>query len=471
MQVIKNYLYNASYQLFILIVPLLTTPYLARVLGPKGVGINAFTGSNVQYFIIFGSIGVNLYGNRQIAFERDSKEKLTNTFYELFLMKLITITITYIVFLLFLMLEKKYFVYYLAQSISIIAAAFDVSWFFMGVENFGVTVIRNFIVKIVTLISVFTFVKSYNDLPIYILIFSLSLLLGNLSLFPNLKRYIGRPNFKHIHIWRHLAPSLVLFVPQIATQLYVVVNKTMLGVIGTVQSSGFFDQSDKIVKLVLAIVTATGSVMLPHVANAFKNGEFNKTKEFLYNSFSFVTALSVPMMFGLAAITPKFVPLFFTKSFISVTPLLMIESIVILMIAWSNVIGAQYLVPTNQNRYFTTSIILGAISNIIINIPLILMLGTKGSIISTVISEVVVTGYQLIILKNQINYSKLFTDTWKYLLSGLLMFVIVFRLDQALPQTWTMILIEVAVGGIVYIILLFILRAKIIKDGFALMRH
>lgn len=155
MQVIKNYLYNASYQVFILLIPLITTPYLARVLGPTGVGINAYTNSIIQYFILLGSIGVNLYGNRQIAFVRDDKDKMTKTFYEIFLMRIMTITLAYAAFLIFLLLNRNYHVYYLAQSISIIAAAFDVSWFFMGVENFGVTVLRNFVVKIITLISIF----------------------------------------------------------------------------------------------------------------------------------------------------------------------------------------------------------------------------------------------------------------------------------------------------------------------------
>uniref|UniRef100_UPI000AD15DBC oligosaccharide flippase family protein n=1 Tax=Secundilactobacillus paracollinoides TaxID=240427 RepID=UPI000AD15DBC len=162
MRVIKNYLYNAFYQVFILLVPLITTPYLSRVLGPTGVGINSYTNSIIQYFILFGSVGVNLYGNRQVAFVRDDKCKLTRTFYEIFSMRVLTIILAYVAFLIFLMFTHQYHVYYLAQSVSLVAAAFDISWFFMGVENFAVTVLRNFIVKIITLISIFTFVKSYS---------------------------------------------------------------------------------------------------------------------------------------------------------------------------------------------------------------------------------------------------------------------------------------------------------------------
>lgn len=469
MQVVKNYLYNASYQVFILLVPLITTPYLARVLGPTGVGINAYTNSIIQYFILFGSIGVNLYGNRQIAFVRDNKDKLTKTFYEIFLMRIMTIILAYAAFLVFLVCIGNYHVYYLAQSLSIIAAAFDISWFFMGVENFKVTVVRNFIVKILTLLSIFTFVKSYSNLYLYIMILSLSLLIGNLTLFPNLKKYIGKLNVGELRIWHHLKPSLVLFVPQIATQIYLVVNKTMLGSMTSVQAAGYFDQSDKMIKMILAIVTATGTVMLPHVANAFMRGEVEKTKQFLYNSFSFVTAVSVPMMFGIAAVAQKFVPLFFTDRFLAVTPLMMIESVVILLIAWSNALGTQYLLPTNQNASFTTSVVIGAIVNIVVNIPLILLWGAMGATVATVLSEASVTGYQLYVLRDQINYKKLFEDTWKYLIAGVVMFVSVYVLDGMLSNSWLMLVFEVVIGIGIYVALLFITKAKILKDAKSLL--
>lgn len=462
MKVIKNYLYNASYQVFILLVPLITTPYLARVLGPEGVGINSFTNSVIQYFILFGSIGVNLYGNRQVAFVRDDKERLSKTFYEIFLMRVVTIIFVYLIFITFVTLTTSYRTYYLAQSISIIAAAFDISWFFMGVENFTVTVLRNFIVKILTLISIFVLVKSYKDLTIYILILSLSLLIGNLTLFPSLKRYIEWPGNGRLHIWKHLLPSLVLFIPQVATQIYLVLNKTMLGLMVSVQSSGYFDQSDKVIKMVLAIVTATGTVMLPHVANAFAKGKYKQTKEYLYSSFSFVTAISIPMTFGLAAIAPKFVPLFFTSKFNSVIPIMIIESVVIVLIAWSNVIGTQYLLPTNQTKLYTNSVILGAVVNLVANIPLISSYGAIGSAIATVLSELSVTFYQLIVVRKQINYKELFNETIKYCCAGVVMFIIISVLDRLLVITWMNLGVEVLIGMVIYILMLILLKVKIL---------
>lgn len=462
MRVVKNYLYNVSYQIFILIIPLITTPYLARVLGPKGVGINSYTNSIVQYFILFGSIGVNLYGNRQIAFVRDDKEKLTNTFYDIFVMRALTVVIASLAFIIFINFSKEYRVYYWAQFISLVAAAFDISWFFMGIENFAVTVLRNFIVKILTLVSIFVFVKTSNDLFGYILILSLSLLFGNLVLFPNLSKYINKFDFHKLHVFIHFWPSFLLFIPQIATQIYVVLNKTMLGSMASVQSAGYFDQSDKIVKIILAVVTATGTVMLPHVSSAFNKGKYSTIKKLLYESFSFVTSISVPLSFGLIAVSKKFVPLFFTDKFNSVIPIMMIESIVILLIAWSNAIGVQYLLPTKQNSSYTVSVIVGAIINLIANIPLILIFGAIGAAIATVLSEGAVTSYQLFIIRKQVCYKKIFSDFGKYILSGLIMFVIVKILDEILSISWLSLLIEVLTGAFIYFIMLVLLKAKIL---------
>lgn len=464
MQVAKNFLYNAIYQIFILLVPLVTIPYLARVLGPTGVGINSYTNSVIQYFILFGSIGINLYGNRQVAFVRDDKKQLTKVFYEICFMRIITISISYLFFLVFFFSLRRYQSYYLAQSFSIIAAAFDISWFFMGVEDFGVTVFRNSVIKILTVICIFVFVKNYSDLNKYIWIISISIFVGNMTLFPNLKKYIGKIDLKRINILQHVLPSLSLFVPQISNQVYIILNKTMLGSMTSVQTAGYFDQSDKMVRMTLAVVTATGTVMLPHVANAFANGEYAKTKEYLYKSFRFVTVLSIPMVFGLVAIASKFVPLFFTKEFVDVIPILQLESVIIVLIAWSNAIGTQYLLPTKQTNKYTKSIIWGAVMNLIFNIPLIILWGAVGATIGTVISELTVTFYQFGVVKKQIEYKKMFFEIYKYFIAGLVMFGILLIIDKVLSNTWGMLIIEIILGMIIYLIMLFLLKVQIVKD-------
>lgn len=463
MKIVKNYLYNAFYQIFVIIIPLITTPYLARILGPTGVGINSYTNSVIQYFILFGSIGINLYGNRQIAFVRDDKEKLTKTFYEIFIMRIITVLLAYFAFMIFFLNTGQYHRYYLAQSISLIAVAFDISWFFMGVENFAITVLRNLIIKIITLISIFIFVKSYADLFTYILILSFSTLVGNIVLFPELHKYLTKIEFQSLRIFRHLRPSIMLFIPQIATQVYLVLNKTLLGIIISVQATAFFEQSDRIVKVSLAVVTATGTVMLPHVANIFAQGKMAEAKQYLYKGFNFVTFLSVPMMFGLMAISSKFVPLFFTNKFLPVIFIMRLETIIIIFIAWSNAIGIQYLLPTKHTREFNISVFFGAVVDLLFSFPLIYFYGAVGATIATVFAEFSVTVYQFWVVRNEIEYKKLFTDVGKYFTAGIIMFLIVYVLDKYTPASWLMIILEIFVGMLSYLLILILSRASILS--------
>lgn len=448
--------------MFLLIVPLLTTPYLSRVFGPTGVGINSYTNSIVQYFVLFGCLGTNVYANRKIAFVRDNEYELSKTFWEIFFLRLLMLVISFIFFIFFIFFtDDNMKRFYIAQSVTIIATMLDVTWLFMGIENFSVIVLKNFAIKIVILLCIFKMVNSKNDLIVYIYILSLSFLLGSLSMFPNLRKVIKSPFNVKLNIFQHFMPSLFLFIPEISTQVYVMLNKTMLGIIISVQSSGYYEQSDKIVKLVLAVVTATGTVMLPHVANAFANGQHKKTKEFLYDSFTLVTAISIPMFFGLSAISSKLVPLFFSAKFNMVIPLMQIESIVIVLIAWSNVIGVQYLLPTKQNRKYTTSIVCGAVVNILMNIPLILMFGTTGAIISTVISEIVVSCYQFISIKDQVSLKIMFSELYKYIFAGIIMFIVVYELNGILSVTWISLVIEIIIGILIYSIMIILFRVSV----------
>lgn len=465
MKIIKNYLYNVGYQVFVIFIPLATVPYISRVLGSEGVGMNAYTNSIIQYFILFGSIGINLYGNRTIAYSRDDKETLSQIFWEIALLRMMCIVVSYVLFVIFLFYFSRYRVFYLYQSLLIIAAAFDISWFFMGIEDFKKTVLRNLYIKVVSLVAIFVFVKTKRDIGSYILIVSLSTLLGNLTLWPYLKTLITFPKNTNLNIKRHILPSISLFVPQIATQIYLVLNKTMLGSMVGVQSAGYYENSDKIVKIILAIVTATGTVMLPRIANTFAKGNMEKVKAYLYQSFDFVSCISIPMAFGLFAIAPKFSIWFLGKDFAVTGTLISILSFVILLIGWSNVLGTQFLLPTNQTKYFTVSVFMGAVVNIALNIPLIWYFGSIGAVAATVISELAVTGTQLYYVRKTVDLALLFKGVWKYLLPGALMGLIVRKMNGAFPGAPQFFFLEILTGAGLYCLSLFLLKAPIIEYG------
>lgn len=464
MKVIRNYLYNVGYQVLAIIVPLITSAYVSRVLRPEGVGANAFTNSIIQYFILFASMGIGYYGNRQIAYVRDDRAKMAKTFWEIQIIKTIMTLVSIIVFEIFLIFYTRQFNYMLAQSINLIAVAFDISWFYEGIENFKVTVLKNSLVKIVSMIAIFLFIKGPYDVTLYIVVLALSTLLGNLTLWPDIYRDLPKVKVKSLNPWIHFLPMVELFIPQIATQVYVQLNRTMLGVMVNETASGYYQYSDNLVKLILTLVTATGTVMLPHVANAVSRGDMKKVNQMLYKSFDFVSAVAIPMMFGLAAISLTLAPKYYGLGYGPVGPAMMIESIVILMIAWSNALGVQYLLPIHHQKQFTISVTVGALINIILNFPLIHFYGLNGAMWSTVLSEIGVTMYQLIAVRGLLSYRILFSSLWKYIISGVVMFLPIFWMNMHLQDSWLMMGLEVIVGVVIYVAMVIVLRVPIVNE-------
>lgn len=465
MKVVRNYLYNVGYQVLAIIVPLITAAYVSRILRPAGVGANVFTNSIIQYFILFANMGIGYYGNRQIAYVRENRQKMAKTFWEIQIVKTVMTLLAFIAFEIFMLFYTRQSEYMWAQSINLIAVAFDISWFYEGIENFKVTVLKDSFVKIVSMIAIFVFIKGPNDVTLYIIVLAVSTLLGNLTLWSNIKQDLPRISYRKLKPWPHFLPMTELFIPQIATQVYVQLNKTMLGGMVSETASGYYQYSDNLIKLILALVTATGTVMLPHVANAFSHGNMTRVNQMLYKSFDFVSAIAYPMMFGLAAISLTLVPKYYGSGYEPVGPAMMIESIVILMIAWSNVLGVQYLLPIHKQKQFTLSVTTGAVINLIMNIPLIHFWGLNGAMWSTVLSEIGVTVYQLVAVRGLLNYRALFNSSWKYLLSGIVMFVPVFWMNRNLKDSWLMMGLEVLTGVIVYAIMVLVLRAPIVDQA------
>lgn len=469
MKVIKNYLYNVVYQILLLLVPLITVPYISRVLGPELVGINSYTNSWMTFFMLVGQMGIALYGNREVAYHRENPIERSKIFWGIELLQVITITCALIAYLgAVLLFSTTFKEYFLLQSFWIIAAGVDVSWYFMGVENFQRIVFRNMLVKLASVALIFLVVKGNKDLGKYIALLGLSNLVGNLTLWPYLKDEIKWVPISTWHPFRHFYPALLLFVPTITTQVYLVVNRLMLGRMSTQSQLGQFQYTDQIIKVILAVVTASGQVMLPHIANKFSKGDVKGIRDSLYNSFDFITAIAIPMMFGIMAIAKQFAPWFLGKQFNDAGILMMIEAPVILFIGWSNVTGTQYLMPINRTKEYTVSVTVGAVINVIANLFLIALWGARGATLATDISEFAVAAVQLVYIRQTISRRKLFGQMWKYLLSGGIMFIITYRLAMIMNMTIPNLAIEVIIGAVIYIIGIFILRAPVINQAIAL---
>lgn len=471
MKVIKNYLYNAGYQILLMLAPVITTPYVSRILGANNNGINTYTNGWVTFFYLAGQLGISLYGNREIAYQRNDKYKRSKIFWEIISLQLLTSSIALIAYIaVVLMFSSAFKVYFLLQALWIVAYGIDVSWYFMGMEDFKKTVSRNTIVKLITIALIFILVRNRDDLAKYIFLLGFAQLAGSMTLWPYLRRSIQWVKISSWRPFKHFYPALLLFIPTITTQIYLVVNRIMLGRMAPQAAVSQFNFGDNIVKLVLAIVTATGTVMLPHMANKFASGDIKGVHDSLYRSFDFVTAIATPLMFGLMAIAYKFAPWFLGNEYGPTGGVIFFEAPAILMIAWSNVTGTQYLMPIHREHEFTISVTIGAVVNVIANLFLISLYSANGAAIATVISEFSVTAVQLFYIRGTIRRRKLFAPIWRYPLSGLFMYLVVSRIDEIMSMTIINLILQVALGALVYVICLFIMRAPIITQAKELLK-
>lgn len=454
----KNYIYNSIYQIFAIIVPIITTPYLARVLGPKGIGISAYVISIATYFILFGTLGISLYGQKEVAYVQDDKYKKSKKFFELFLLKTFFTIITIFAYIIFLR-NSEYRIYYNILIIEIIASIFDISWFFQGIENFKIIVFKNVIIKLVSLLLIFLFVKEQNDVSIYILIYALSTFIGNLSLWTSLKKEIVLVRFQELKIISNIKFIFLLFIPQVANRLYALIDKTMLGImVSDIAETGFYEQSEKIVKIWITLITALGTVIMPRIANYYAKKNNKKINELVEKTLRYVFFCAFPMVFGLIAISNNIIPLYLGDGYTKSISLIQILSPIIIIIGLNNIIGNQYLIPTNQQKKYTYAVVSGCICNFVVNFILINKIGAYGASISTIISEIVVLGIEIYFTKNQFDYGKIFKSSKNYIISSVIMFMVAFALRNVTESMIINCLIQLISGFFLYILILILLN-------------
>lgn len=455
----KNYIYNLMYQLLLLIIPFITTPYLSRVLGADGIGLNSYANAMVSYFTLFACLGTGTYGQRAISYVQNKKEERSRVFWETFLFRLTMVIITLIAYGIYLFFVKENKIIYIILSLNIINVVFDITWFFQGLEEFQKTVFRNGLMKILNVIFIFTFVKNSNDLVIYIFGTIVLSVLGSLSLWGYLPKYICR--VKNIHPFKDLKTIIKLFIPTVAIQIYTIVDKSMLGIFAnSYLENGYYEQAEKVTKLCLTVVTSLGTVMIPRIGKTFKEGNVEKLNNYMYNSYNFIWFLSIPIMFGLIAISDIFVPIFFGIGYEKVTIILPILSILVIVIGLSNVNGIQYFIPIGKENILTLTVITGAVVNLILNLILIPKFYSVGACIASVIAELCVTaiGFIYIGKDKQLSLKRIFSQSIKYFISGLIMFAIVMVLKIFIDTDIFDLIILILCGGISYVVCLYVLK-------------
>lgn len=461
--VASNYSYNLIYQIILSLIPLATTPYLTRVLGAENLGIYSYIYSIVTIFFLLSALGINTYGQREIAYVQDDKEKRSKVFWELIVIRVISTLLSTALLILLSLMVDEHKIYFYIFAIYVVANMFDITWFYQGIENFKAITVRNIIVKIIYLITVFSFVRSKSDLWIYIFLYSIMTLTTNLSFWLGLKTRLIKP--EKLDIKKHIKPAIMFFLPQIASLIYTVLDKTMLGIIcPDIREVSYYEQASYLVKTVLMLVTTISTVMVSKVSYAFHNNNQKEIRGYLKGVTNFVWIAGSAVTFGLMAIVGNFVPWFYAQEYISMINIVYVMGPIIIIIGLNNVMGIQFLVPTqNQNKYIF-AVVIGAITNFFLNLLLIKPLGAIGATIASVIAELTILIIELFFLKKNISDYHIMENSLKYILYGIAMFLITKASGKVFGATFYGTIFQVLIGVMTYGLLLVITKDQYVMQ-------
>ena len=461
----KNYLYNTVFHVLVLLIPLVTTPYVSRILGAENIGKFSFASANVTYFTLFATLGTSIYGQRKIAFFRNDYYKMSQVFWNTFSFRLVFGVISLCLYSIYLFKTNSVNIISILVALNIVNVIFDITWLYQGIESFKKIVIRNTLVRVACLIGIFIFIHSRSDTWKYVLIIVLSHFVGSLSMWWKLNKIVNKPEI--IRPFDGFTDIILIFLPAIAIQIYMVLDKSMIGWI--TQSdylNGCYEQSEKIVRLAITVITSVGTVVFPRVANLYNNNNLEVAKEYIYKAFRVVWLSSFPVMMGLLAISDLLIPVFLGSNFDLSIVLLKIFSFLVLPVSVANIIGLSYLIPTKQQNVYTFAVSVAAIFNFLLNLFLIARIGAIGAAIASVSAELIGVAIQLYycIKTKQLGLYKIFKSSKSYLLSSVVMYVIVRLFTYNVGISAFNLVISMLLGIFVYGVCLLLLKDILVLE-------
>ena len=448
----KNAAYNVAYRLFSVLLPLVTAPYLSRVVGTEGVGLYSDAWTMSEIFCLIGMLGLADYGVRTIAQARDNREELDRTFSGIWQMQLMVAGAALIAWLVYVFCfagaEKTIALHLTMMSVSCLCS-FD--WCLMGLDTFKPIALRNTFVKLAAAACVFIFVKSKNDLWIYAFVWSLATLAGNLSCALSLK---GKVTYRRVSMketLQHLRPCAVLFISVMAVSIYRKMDKVMVYNIAGADQNGLYENAEKIIYCLSGFILAIGTVMMPKIANLQKKGETERIARNIDRSMDLVICMVSAMAFGVAAVADRFAPLFYGEDFRYSGTLMIPLGFTLIMIGFANVIRTQVVLPQKRDHIFVKSVCCGAAVNLIVNACLIPSMKSMGAVVGTLLAEMTVPVVQFILLRKELPYKRYISYVGIYAAAGGIMLGCVRLVGSFLPEeNWVNLGIMTLTGIAVY---------------------
>ena len=463
----KNYIFRTLYELLILITPFITTPYIARVLGSDCEGIRSYTGSVMAFFTMFAALGTSVYGVREVAQHRDNPKEASKLFWEIELLSVMTTTVCLIVWLGLCIYWKEYRIYFLAMTPSLLGVMFDISWFFVGYEKVGYTVARNAFFKVLGIVLLLTLIKSKNDLVLCILVFSLTEMLGSLTMWSFLPKLLVKVDFRSLTFLRHFKQTLVYFIPTIATTISAVLDRFLLGlIIHDFSLSGYYAHANKLMGLVNSLAfSSLFSVMYPRVSYLFAQGKTDEIRQKISKAMDFSFLLGLGCVFGVAGVAHVFVPIFWGPGWEPVETLIYLMCPITIIVSISYCLGSLYYTPSGRRMQSTRYVIIDACINTVLNLLLIPRWNAYGAVIATVAAEGITTVIYVQNCGGYLTWQSLWHSFWKRFLAGAAMCALVMALGHLnMGSSFLKLVVQVLAGAAFYAAVLYLAKDQTLRE-------
>jgi len=460
--IIRNIFYTILNQFVTLLLPFIMIPYLARTLGVTSLGINSYAYSLASFFSIISIFGIQAYGSREIAYQKSNNNKKTEVFTNLLITKSIFTLLALVFYIVYIILfENSNVVYLYIYSIFILNTFFDVTWFYVGQEDFKTIALRNMFIKLTPAIGIFIFVKDANDLLIYILINLLISLLSNLYLFYSIKNFFDFKKINIKYLKYYIKNSYPFFLSSIVIQVYAQLDRVLLGKLTNIFQVSIYDQGQKLVIVILGFLSTISIVMSPRMANLYNEKKNLQLKRYLQISIQSSLFFSVPAMFGIILIGKEFSDVFFGEKFVNIDKIVIFHSPMLIFTSLGMIFGSQLLTQIGKMKKYNIGLFLGACSSLLLNFILIPYYGALGSTISKVITEALVCIYFIYQAKNYFDYSKISKSLLKYFVASLVFYLVLNLIDFS-TNTLLDLALKIVVATIIYATITLFL-----KDSFA----
>ncbi|WP_418894048.1 flippase [Limibacterium fermenti] len=404
----KNLIYTIILNVVNVLYPILTFPYVSRLLGPSGVGLVQFITTFALYFALVASLGLPIYGIREISKSKNDKRALSKTFSELIILSLISNVVVLCIYLAVIKhsyFEKDY-TFYLVSSLIVFFNGISIEWFYQGIEKFKLIAVRSAVVKLVAIIGLFLFVNSSQDVFNYMLM-SILAIIGNsiINLFLVVK-YV-RFDFRHISVQRHLKPIFFVFFYCLATSMYTMLDTIFLGVMTNSAYVGYYSAGVKLTKVFIPFITAIGISLLPQSSKAFHEKDSDSFYSFANYSFNYIISFAVPICFGLLLFSKELLIVFSGEKFYEGVVIMQVLSFLPLVIGLGHLFGVQILISAGKDKEILTCVLLGMIVNILLNVWLIPQLKHVGAAIANISCEIVITILYIYFVKKNFELKKI----------------------------------------------------------------